>query len=149
MRRAVLLLAAAAMGLLALRPATALPFGPPSASLSWSPGSPVPTVTVTFTITAFDPDGPVTGGSLDYGDGVKESFIFARSGGQDTTACVTGDRRSATLRHTYAARGDFQVKLTVDAGSCPGANLIVAGSTVVKYTVSVGVQENKPPEASA
>jgi hypothetical protein len=135
------------VGLLALRPAGALPFGPPTASLSWSPGSPSPTVTVTFTITAFDPDGPVTGGSLDYGDGVKESFIFTRSPGQDASACVSGDRRTATLRHVYPVRGEYPVRLTVEAGSCPGANLIVAGRTIVSYTVSVGPRD-KPPASN-
>jgi hypothetical protein len=144
MRRAALLLAAAAVALLALRPAAAVPFGPPSASMTWSPGTPMPSVTVTFTIDAFDPDGPLTSGSLEYGDGTKESFLFTRSTTRDAAACVTGDKQKASLRHVYAGRGDYPVKLTVDAGSCPGANLVVAGRVVASYMVSVGAPNTKP-----
>ena len=137
MRRAAILLAAAAAALLALRPATALPPAAPVASLEWSPGTPAQATTVTFTVNASDADGPVTGGTIFFGDGVNESFFAPRTAVKDATSCATGDAQRWTLRHVYAQRGTYGVRLTVTSGSCPGLGLLVSDRTEVTYTIKI------------
>lgn len=71
---------------------------PPTASLSANPTSGAAPLTVTFSISASDPDGTITTWVLDYGDGTSDSGSGAPP---------------STKAHTYSSQGTYTAALAV------------------------------------
>lgn len=117
MKRLRLLALAAA--LLTTYPASGLPgVGSLRSSAAPSPGYPNAGQTVTFTITASDPDGLVENAVLCFGDGQCESESYSWDDQERLNACAFGSNYTVRIRHSYARAGLYPVSLVIKTVGC-------------------------------
>lgn len=114
----------------------ALPLvGELQAGMVWSPGTPRPGTTVTFTTTASDGDGAINFARMCWGDSTGcNADASAPALSEQLAACAFGDNWSRQWTHKYIASGDYQVTLFVSSRGCPA---LPDETAQITYTIRV------------